>query len=68
LGLLAGSEWVEYYIGKVAAGSLDPTAQLQPVNKIRIANGKKQTEQFYFVADYLGNLKYATVVYKQLII
>jgi len=40
-------------------------AQLQPVSDIRLAKGKKQTDYLSFI-DYIGNLKYATVVYKKL--
>jgi len=42
-------------------------AQLQPAsNIIRFVKGKKQTEQLSVIADYIGNLKYATVVYIKL--
>ena len=40
--------------------------QLQPTSNIRLAKGKKSTEQFSVVANYIDNLKYITVVYKKL--
>jgi len=53
----------------IAAGNL-PTnpsiAQLQPASDIRLAKGKKSTEQFPIITDYIGTLTYATVVYKKL--
>jgi len=42
------------------------TAQLQPASDIHLTKGKKQKEQLSVVADYIGNFKYATVVYIKL--
>ena len=49
-----------------ASVASDIIVQLQPANYIRMANGKKQTEQFPVVSNYIDNLIYATVMYKQL--
>ena len=47
-------------------GPINGLVQLQPASDIRLAGGKKQTEQLSVVADYIDNLKYATVLYIKL--
>ena len=43
-----------------------PIVHFQPANNVRMAIGKKQTEQFSVFANYIDNLKYRTVVYIKL--
>jgi len=38
-------------------------AQLQPASDIRLVDGKRSTEQFQIITDYINILTYATVVY-----
>jgi len=66
LAVQAGATEVAQIIGILGSSGNLPVAQLQSVSGIRLAKGKKSTERLSFVADYIGNLKYATVVYIKL--
>ena len=68
LGIRAGAFeiWMIEDLGTTGGLDKRPVAQLQPASYIRLMKGMKQTEQLSVAADYISNLKYATVVYKKL--